>query len=54
MPDYPPMPGYPHGVITTNQETQPRTGQYKIVYNNYSITYNSADVEYNDDTIRQE
>ena len=54
MPDYPSMTGSPHGIITTSLETQPRTGQYKITYNNYGITYNNVGVEYNDDIIREE
>ena len=51
---YPSMPGSPHGKITTNQDTQSRTGQYKITYNHYSITYNEVGVQYNDDIIREE
>jgi hypothetical protein len=54
MTDFPPMPGYPHGIITTGIDTQPRTGQYKITYNHYGITYNNDGVAYNDDVIRQE
>jgi hypothetical protein len=48
------MPGSPHGIITTDQDTQARTGQYKIAYNHYSITYNNDGVQYNDDIIRDE
>ena len=51
---FPSMPGYPHGKITTSQDTQPRTGQYKITYNHYLITYNNDGVQYNDDIIREE
>ena len=54
MTDFPSMPGYPHGIITTGIDTQPRTGQYKITYNHYGITYNNDGVAYNDDVIRQE
>jgi hypothetical protein len=51
---YPSMPGSPHGKITTNLDTQPRTGQYTLVCNSYQITCNESGVLCNDSTIRED